>query len=551
MTNSPDETTAEAPSIYSCDPKTIHAYLVLAAEENPLRIRTALARVIACTMMADTAFLLSMPDENGRVEIYEGFDYPNEEMIHGGFVDETRTPTLVENLKSAQPMRLILENDDLLQLPALSKILSIPEPGGLLMVPLLTPEQKPVGGILLLSPYNHKQWSFQDQIYLTAMVDTIASVLQRIDRVAELQKKVDILSQPPEETPSSSLEQVSDQAADPRQVFDKLVNASEDESMIKNDLIIEDLVARQAELEAEISNLREENEKLRAAAIQSSHAPDSKDASINGELNLTLDALADEQKKVKDALDRLNDYDRLSAERKLLLPPQVEQYHQYLRDLNSPLSAINGYVDLLFGESIGALTPVQKRFLERIKTAAQRIDKILNELRSGFESGDFSKNVESAPIGLKTVITQALESVEPILQEKTLTIDQDFPEDGLLIHNQPDLIQKIMNASIQLCVEGAQPADHIQVKLAAIPEDKPVQLWISLRSATEELDEPDISSLLAEIPQAPDIDSQNRQADQISQLVADIIQAGGRIQIQSEEEHPELYIVIPLVAQEK
>jgi signal transduction histidine kinase len=553
MTNQSDPSNTEASSIYSCDPKTIHAYLVLAAEDHPEKIHSALARVIACTMMADTAFLLSMPDSEGQVVIHEGFDYQNEEVIHGGIAGSKSIPTLAENLNAAQPMRLILENDDLLQLPSLSKILSIPEPGGLLMVPLLTPAQEPVGGIMLLSPYSHKQWSFQDQIYLTAMVDTVASVLHRVDSMAELQANAATQAQPAEEPQPEAVEPSEPKEADPRQVFDKLTSSSGDESLVKNDLIVEDLVARQAEMETVIASLRDENDRLKKSALQTPAAPAGTEESPTqpgSELNLTLDALASEQNKSQDAYKRLDEYDRLAGEKKILLPPQVEQLSLSLHEMHSPVSAINGYVDLLFGESIGALTPVQKRFLERIKTAAQRIDKIMNEIISGPKTGELSSGSVAAPIGLRTVIDQALESCRTAVEEKSLVIDQDLPESGLLIHNQPDLIQKLMNSAILTAVNGAAPNDHLHLKLVSIPGDKQSQMLISIVTASGEVEELDYNAVLKEIPETPVLDDQNPQAEEISQLAGDVIQIGGRFLVRGTEK-PEIFIVIPQIHHER
>ena len=58
------------------------------------------------------------------------------------------------------------------------------------MCPVITTQREPIGGIMLLSPFSHRVWDNQDLIQLTALVDTIAHILQRVDYIATLEEKL-------------------------------------------------------------------------------------------------------------------------------------------------------------------------------------------------------------------------------------------------------------------------------------------------------------------------------------------------------------------------
>lgn len=542
MTNDPAQTSSENASVYSCDPKTIHAFLVLAAENQPSKIYPALSRVIANTMMADVVYLLSMPDADGSINIHEGFDYQNEEILHGAVIERQSVPGLWESLNSGQSMRLVLGNDDLLQLPALAQVLSIPEPAALLLVPILTPTQDPVGGIILLSPYSRKEWTFQDQIYLTAMVDSVASVLHRMDYIQELEEKSKSSAEAPAVVEAS-------RTKEPGEIFNLLTSISGEPVPEKNDLIVDDLVARQAEMESLLTALREENDQLKQSAILLTTLPNPEvnpSTEAGDELKMTLESLASTQKQLKEANDKLEEYDRLAGEKKLFLPPQVEQLTNTLQEMRSPVSAIKGYVDLLFGESIGSLTPVQKRFLERIKTAAQHLDKYLVDIFSPSSPGEVAQPQVESPIGLRLVIEQALEKCGDLISEKSLTVQQKLPDSSLLIQSQPDLIQKTINDALLTAIHAAPEKWYLRIDLTSIAGDDHPQVIFSILTTDSETQEVDYNSVLGEIPDTPVLEEESLQNEDNRELAGDVIQVGGKLLIRGEGAR-DIFIVIPQV----
>jgi len=93
------------------------------------------------------------------------------------------------------------------------------------MCPLITTLREPIGGIILLSPFSHRVWVKEDLIQLTAMVDSIARILQRVDYLASLEEKLAQATAPKPMKTSDCLQ--SQMAEKPNEGKDRMLPAVE------------------------------------------------------------------------------------------------------------------------------------------------------------------------------------------------------------------------------------------------------------------------------------------------------------------------------------
>ena len=167
-------------------PRTLHALLSLAAENRPEKIPAAISRAVSNTMHAEICFLMSTPDYDGNITIFEGFNLAAEEMLPGSVISSSKKQLIAEKLRISQPYW----NNDLEDVDEFIVNSPIKMKSTVLMCPVITTQREPIGGIMLLSPFSHRVWNSQDLIQLTAMVDTIAHILQRVDYIATLEEKL-------------------------------------------------------------------------------------------------------------------------------------------------------------------------------------------------------------------------------------------------------------------------------------------------------------------------------------------------------------------------
>jgi CheY-like chemotaxis protein/two-component sensor histidine kinase len=98
-------------------------------------------------------------------------------------------------------------------------------------------------------------------------------------------------------------------------------------------------------------------------------------------------------------------------------------------ELRTPMTSIKGYTDLLFLGMAGGLTDAQRDFLKIIKSNADRLTALVNDILdiSRIETGRMRLNIE--PLDLGQLINQVVVSFQEQYREKNLTLDWDEPED--------------------------------------------------------------------------------------------------------------------------
>lgn len=167
-------------------PQTLHSLLSLAAENRAEKIPAAISRAVSNILHAEISFLISIPDDDGNITIFEGFNLALEETVPGKIIPSNKKQLISEKLKISQPYW----NNDPEDVSAFFSNNSGKVKSTVLMCPVITTQREPIGGIMLLSPFSHRVWYNQDLIQLTAVVDTIAHILQRVDYIATLEEKI-------------------------------------------------------------------------------------------------------------------------------------------------------------------------------------------------------------------------------------------------------------------------------------------------------------------------------------------------------------------------
>lgn len=100
-------------------------------------------------------------------------------------------------------------------------------------------------------------------------------------------------------------------------------------------------------------------------------------------------------------------------------------------ELRTPINAIMGFGSILDDEVAGALSPEQHRYLQNILSGAGTLLSLVNDLldMSRIQAGKFS--LSPRRIAFKTVASDVLSNLEPLAQHKRLTmverIDDDLP----------------------------------------------------------------------------------------------------------------------------
>lgn len=442
---------------YSTDPKTFHALLAVAAENNSTKMSQAITRAIAQTMLADLCFMIYLTDNNNQMVIAGGYDLIREDSLEGGSLSKNSIPMLANSIQRGRPLRLPASSTSA-DIKGLGDILGLTNPGHLLYVPILTQEKDTLGGILLLSPYSDRTWSAEDQAFLTNIASSLVPIIQRTQKITKLEAQSDM-----------ARAQVADMEDRIRNLNSQLEMARAEAERNKS-ADIASLRAAQEESQSIIEQLQRENAELRAGRnLPSSQA--------ENELKATLQEMAVLQNQLAEANMQLLE---LEARKSLGVPAEViaaksteqaEVIASISQELRQPLSSIVGYTDLLLGESVGILGALQRKFVDRIKVSTERIRSLTDDMIQITTLATDLNDLKPESIDLNMIIDSAMSYTSSQIREKNISIHLEVPKALSSIHADREALQQILIHLLQNAGAATPFEGTIKLKVQTRSED--------------------------------------------------------------------------------
>lgn len=419
---------------YSTDPKTFHAMLALAVETNPTKVSQSITRAIAQTMLADLCFLIYLTDNNNQIVIGGGYDLIREDNLDGGSLKKSSIPMLANSMQRGRPLRMPSSSTSA-DIKGLGDVLGLPNPGHLLSVPILTPEKESLGGILLLSPYSDRTWTAEDQTYLSNIAAALVPLIKRNQKYSKLENQAERLRKQVEELETRN-----------KKLDRQLEAAASEPKKTGNETEIASLRAAQEESQRIIEELQKENSALRSEQLTQAADFSREDAALQAALQ--------EINNLKSSIpDTKTDQDPVQVLEKNEVITSISQ------ELRQPLSSIMGYTELLLGESVGILGALQRKFVERIKSSAERIRSLVDDLIQVTTLETELQDLKSEAVDLNEIIDNAMSYTSSQVREKNISMHLELPE--LLVPIQADrealqqiLIHLLQNAGSATPFEG-------------------------------------------------------------------------------------------------
>ncbi len=437
---------------YSTDPKTFHAMLALAAETKPSKVSQSIARAIAQTMLSDLCFVIQLAENSNQLQIAGGYDLIREEMLEGGPLNKNAIPMLANSIQRGRPLRMPASSTSA-DVKGLGDILGLTNPGHLLCVPILTADKEPLGGVLLLSPYSDRNWTAEDQAYLTNIAAALVPIIRRAQSVHQLEAQGDL-----------TREKISDLELHVQELMRELETARANSQKAAS-AEMASLIAAQEESQRIIEQLQAEN-----AALRAGQGGDSSSAlmQMERELKSSLQELARLQNQLAEANMKAHELEKGHVA--LKNTEQAEVIASIAQELRQPLSSIVGYTDLLLGESVGILGALQRKFVERIKASTERINSLTDDMIQittlEAELGDLKLEA----VDLNAVIDNAMAYTSAQVREKNISIHLDLPKKLDPIQADRDALQQILIHLLQNAGAASPFEGTIRLKVQAQTE---------------------------------------------------------------------------------
>jgi len=132
-------------------------------------------------------------------------------------------------------------------------------------------------------------------------------------------------------------------------------------------------------------------------------------------------------------------------------------------ELRTPMTSIKGYADLMLLGAAGVMNDDQKRFLSIIKSNADRLSGLVNDLLdiSRIEGGRVELDVK--PLTLESVVDYVSNSLRGKIEEKELSLSIDLPPDLPTVLGDRDRVIQILMNLVGNAFQYTKPGGGIRV----------------------------------------------------------------------------------------
>jgi signal transduction histidine kinase len=483
----PDVEKSIPPVASRVDIQVIQAIINLSNEKSPQKFFQKLTQIVAQIMKAETCLLVMPPKTGAQLIVLGGYNLKDKRVIDGFTAEGQKMPMLLEAVQSCKTLRIDGSSSD-------SEVRTlIGELGQNQIAHLLAVPFKPNGvnnglSIIVLSNPSYPFWSETDEVQLTEIANEFAGMFpQTVDNTSHGELQVET---------GETLQRVQLELENQRQEFAQLKEKYDDmvtqaagaaiglgasavivENQTSPQETVNRLEARNRELELLVAKGRpsiEEVEQLRQ------------------ELRAALTDLARIPSTLSISDQRMLEY-QLSTMKRLDNLGQTELVTSIAQEFRQPLSAINGYTDLLLGESVGLLGAVQKEFLERVKASTERLGLLMSELVQvlTIDSGRVDQTLTL--VDLETIIDEAVGNIIAQISEKNITLRVDLPEKLPEIRANKEAMQQILaNLLENACVVTPEDGEIRLFAKIERKENEPNLLHISVTDQGGGIDTADI-----------------------------------------------------------
>ncbi len=149
------------------------------------------------------------------------------------------------------------------------------------------------------------------------------------------------------------------------------------------------------------------------------------------------------------------------------------------------MTSIVDYTDLLLGESIGTLGPLQKKYVDKVRASTEILGSLVNDLVQVTRMDTGRIEIKPELVELNLVVDNAMGFAGTMLREKNLTLRLDIPEapshiiiDGEVL--QQILVQLMKNATCASPVEGV-----VTLRMQVREQDGKSQLLLQVTDTGE------------------------------------------------------------------
>ena len=209
-------------------------------------------------------------------------------------------------------------------------------------------------------------------------------------------------------------------------------------------------------------------------------------AHLEGELRLTLEEIARLQNSLAEA-NMKNTALQASLESQTVKMEGSQMLRPVVQELKGPLHTIQGYLDLLSGESVGILGTFQRRFLERISASVEQMGSLLKRLETETAEPDEAQKTFVKPFSLVKVIEETVSLYSELIRNKSITLKVSFESEEIPFVGDQENFERILNILFTNSFTAVSEDGLITIGLKILKGKKPPQVLFSVQTGDRDL----------------------------------------------------------------
>ncbi len=147
-------------------------------------------------------------------------------------------------------------------------------------------------------------------------------------------------------------------------------------------------------------------------------------------------------------------------------------------ELRTPMASIQGFAENMIDGLLGHVNEKQSAYLSRITYNTERLTRMINDLLDLSKIEAKRIEVKFAPVSLPELISEVVESLQKIAQEKSVSLRIHHQGNLPVIHGDTDKLHQILTNLIQNAIKFTQDGGQVLVT-SDLPEPHLVELCIA------------------------------------------------------------------------
>lgn len=430
----------------------------------------ALLETLLNATQAQQGLILDAPQPNGRMNLLACSPAPQKD-LH--YLLESDIPIISNAIKRARPLRLPA-NSTSQDARNIEKIFPEGSNSHLLALPITGETDTSFPGVILLR--QDSAWTREQQDLLTTLCQNLGNLLQRLNRINTYATEMEQLQRTIEST-RAQVDVAQRVHYDLLTEFEALQEHNNQQRQQIEQLIPQANAAIEAQIALEQTQKELQKLKKQRGITEPDKAAQAQIAELEYNLRASLQEVAQLKQKLAESDRKLLEATRQTSQQPT--PTLTPVIASELQTMLQSVASIAGYTELLLTESAGILGASQRKFLERIKTATERLTSNIEELHHSIYSQNASLNPQR--VAINRAIDRAIDSLSAEIAAKDLLLRVDLPETLPELHVDPQALQQIITNLLQNAVSITPAQGEVTLRADFEPNQLSGQTYILLQ----------------------------------------------------------------------